>query len=141
AISSIGVGSGLPLGELLDQLRTAENQSLALIQSRQKTVESRLSAYGTLKGTIEALKKASDALGKPEAFGSLKASVSGDAFTATASAKGIAGEYSIAVTQLAATQTMVAAGQADRTTAIATGSGTVDIEIALADGSTKTLTL
>lgn len=141
AISSIGVGSGLPLGELLDQLRTAENQSLALIQSRQKTVESRLSAYGTLKGTIEALKKASDALGKAEAFGALKASVSGDAFTATASAKGIAGEYNISVNQLAATQTMVAAGQADRTTAIATGSGTVDIEIALAGGGTKTLTM
>src|SRR5690606_19359582 len=78
---------------------------------------------------------------KPEAFGALKASVSGDAFTATASTKGIAGEYSIAITQLAATQTLAAAGQADRTTAIATGSGTVDIEVALADGTTKTLTL
>src|SRR5690606_26225657 len=102
---------------------------------------SRLSGYGTVKSTIEALKKASDELAKAEAFGALKTNVSGDALTASATPKGIAGEYSIVVSQLAATQTLVAAGQADRTTAIATGTSTVDITITLADGSAKTLTM
>src|SRR5690606_30700290 len=100
AISSIGVGSGLPLDDLLAKLRASENQSLTLIESRANTVQSRLSAYGTIKSSIEALKTAGDALGKAETFGALKASVGGDAFTATATSKAIAGQYSIKVEQL-----------------------------------------
>lgn len=101
AISSIGVGSGLPLDELLDQLRTSENQALALIKNRHTTVQSRLSAYGTIKSSIEALKTAAGALGKTETFGALKASVNGDAFTAAVRNNAIAGQYSVEVTQLA----------------------------------------
>ncbi len=139
AISSIGVGSGLPLDDLLAKLRASENQSLTLIESRANTVQSRLSAYGTIKSSIEALKTAGDALGKAETFGALKASVGGDAFTATATSKAIAGQYSIKVEQLATAQTLTTVGQADRKTALS--SDTVDITVTLENGSSKTITL
>src|SRR3546814_10359062 len=87
AISSIGVGSGLPLDTLLAQLRASENQALGLIESRASTVQSRLSGYGTIKRSIEALKTASEALGKAETFGALQTSVNGDVFTAAANNK------------------------------------------------------
>ena len=90
AISSIGVGSGLPLDELLGKLRASENQALTLIESRATSVQSRLTGYGTIKSSIEALKTASDALGKAETFGALKTSVNSEAFTATASSNAIA---------------------------------------------------
>lgn len=139
AISSIGVGAGLPLDELLDQLRTSENQALALIQNRATTVQSRLSAYGTIKSSIEALKTAAGALGKVETFGALKTSVNGEAFTATATSKAIAGQYSIEVTQLATSQTLTSSsGMADRKAALANGS--VDIAFTIG-GKTKSITV
>lgn len=139
AISSIGVGSGLPLDELLDQLRTAENQSLALIESRATSVQSRLSGYGTIKSSIEALKTASDALGKADTFGALKTNVAGEAYTATASTKAIAGNYNIEVTTLASAQSLTSAPQAARDAQLATGM--VDISFTLADGTTTTLSV
>ncbi|MGB3287881.1 MAG: flagellar filament capping protein FliD [Burkholderiaceae bacterium] len=139
AISSIGVGSGLPLDELLGKLRASENQSLTLIESRAKSVQSRLTAYGTIKSSIEALKTASDALGKAETFGALKTSVNSEAFSATASNKAIAGQYGIEVTQLATSQTLTSStGMADRKTALADGG--VDIAFTIG-GKTKTISV
>ena len=139
AISSIGVGSGLPLEQLLADLRKSENQTLALIQSRQITVQSRLSAYGTIKSSIEALKTASNALGKAETFGALKTTVSGDGFTATASTKAIAGQYKIQIETLASAQTIVKReGTEKRDVAIGVG-GVITVK--LEDGSSKTLDL
>jgi flagellar hook-associated protein 2 len=139
-MSNIGVGAGLPLQTILDDLRKVENQSLALIESRASTVQGRMSAYGTMKSAIEAFKTASDALGKVDTFGALKSSGGGDFFTTTASSKAIAGQYSIEVSQIATVQTLTSAGQANRDVAIATGAGTVDIQITI-DGEVKTLTL
>ncbi len=144
AISSIGVGSNLPLADLLESLRSNESQALNLIKFQQTNVENRFSAYGTLKSSIESLKKASDVLGKATTFEALKTAVNSDAFTATATSSAIAGQYSVKVTQLASSQTLIAAGQLDRTTAIAgdVASGSpIDIQIELADGSIKTLTI
>lgn len=133
AISSIGVGSGLPLEELLSDLRKSENYALTAIQSRQVQAENRLSAYGTLKSSIEALQSAAEVLTKETTYGALKTSVTGDAITASANSKAIPGEYSIQVENLATSQTLVTNGVADRSDSI--GSGGV-ITITLADGVT-----
>ncbi len=139
-ISSIGVGSGLDLEGLLDDLRAAENTALAAINTKAETAQNRFSAYGTVKGAIEMLNTAAAALGKAETFGALKTTVTGDGFTASSSSKAIAGQYSVQVNQLATSQTLTSAGQADRTTALASGTGTVDIQITV-NGKTETLTL
>ena len=143
AISSIGVGSNLPLGDLLESLRANESQALNLIKFQQTNADNRFSAYGTLKSTIEALKKTSDALGKAETFGALKTSVNSDAFTATSTTSAIAGEYSVNVTKLASSQTLLAAGRSDRTTAIsgAPAGSPMNIQVTLASGASKTLTI
>ncbi len=49
SISSLGVGSKLDLSTLLTQLETAESQPLVLLQQRQVSYTSKLSAYGTLQ--------------------------------------------------------------------------------------------
>lgn len=139
AISSIGVGSGLPLDQLLEDLRKSENAPLALLQSKATDYQNRFTAYGTIKSSIEALKTASDALGKSETFGALKTSVNTDAFTASASNKAIAGQYSVNVTQLATAQTLTSGGYADRKEELADGS--VKITIALENGESKDFTL
>lgn len=138
AISSIGVGSGLPLDELLSDLRKSENTALNAISSRQNRAEHRLSAYGTLKSTLESLQTAAATLNKTDTYGALKASVTGDAYSANTTAKAIPGEYAIKVTQLATKQTLHTAGVEDRTAAFGTGGS---ISFTLKDGGTKILDL
>lgn len=138
AISSIGVGSGLPLEELLSDLRNSENQALALIQSKQVGAQNRLTAYGRIQSSIEALKTAAEKLGNDDTYGALKTSVSNDAYSASATSKAIAGQYDIKVDTLASAQTLVTNGVADRSQANGTGGA---LTIKLADGTEHTLDL
>lgn len=138
-VSSIGVGSNLPLNDLLDSLRNHENQALSLIQSRQVAVQSRISAYGQLKNAVSALQTAAQNVGKADTFGALKATTASDAFTATVDKTAIAGQYSIQVDTLATAQTLVAQGRADREAAIGEG-GSITITLASGDSHTIDLT-
>lgn len=135
-VSSIGM-SGLPLEDLLNSLRKTENNALVLIENRKTATESKISAYGKLQEAVAALQTASKAVAdKSDAFGALKTDSNSDAFSATPSNKAIPGQYSIQIDSLARAQTLVAAGQADRTTAIGAGGS---IDITLANGTTHTL--
>jgi len=136
--NNLGVGSGLPLEATLAKLREVENVSLSLVKSRYDKTNLRLSAYGKLKGSLEAFQKTAKDLAKPEGLRVLKASSSMDGIAVSASSKAIAGNYQVDVQQLARGQTLVAAGQADRSAAIGTGGV---ITFTLQDGSTKTLDL
>lgn len=130
AISSIGVGSGLPIEQLLKDLRESENQPLVLIQSQQVSAQNRISAYSTLKGALEALNTSGKALGKDDAFGALKATTAGDHFTASVTNKAVAGQYSIKVDKLATSQTLVSEkGLTDRSAAIGNSGGTLSVTI------------
>lgn len=140
AIAAIGVGSGLPLDELLTDLRQAESGRLNQIKTRQTQAETRLSAYGTLKNSLESLNSAASALGKAETFGALSTRVNGDAFTASAKMPAVPGSYNIRVEQLATSQTLITQGQADRTQPIGEG-GTLTISFADAGRDNQTLDL
>jgi flagellar hook-associated protein 2 len=138
AISAIGVGSGLPLDQLLSDLRNSENTALSAITSRQVKLQDQVSAYGKIKSVVEALQTAGQALDKPETFGAMKTSVSGDGFTASADTTAVAGSYSVSVKTLASNQTLVTSGLASRTDANGTDGV---ITLTFGDGSTKTLDL
>jgi len=138
SVSSIGVGSGLPLDQLLTNLRNSENNALVAIQSKQVAAQNRLSAYGKLQSAIEAFQNAGKTLSADGTFGALKTNVSGEGFSASASTSAIAGQYSISVQTLATAQTLATSGQASRNTAI--GADGV-LTFTLGDGTTKTLDL
>lgn len=140
AISAIGVGSGLPLDELLANLEKSERQSLNMLTTRATRENTRLSAYGTIKTNIETLQKAAKELGKAETFGGLKTSSTSEAFSASAATGAIAGRYNIKIDQLATTQSLKSAtGQPDRAAALATGD--INIEVELVNGEKTTLTV
>ncbi|HLU79542.1 MAG TPA: flagellar filament capping protein FliD [Burkholderiaceae bacterium] len=144
SLSSIGVGSGLPLDTLLQQLRTAENAPLAAIQTRANKEQQRLSAYGTLKSALDAVSTAAATLGKSETFHGVKASVTGESFTATAKADSgaIPGNYSIKVESLATAQVLAADGVASRSERLAgSGTGNLEITFTLENGDTHTLSI
>jgi len=137
AISNIGAGSGLPLEATLTKLREAENVALALVKSRYDNTNQRLSAYGVIKGALEAFQKAAKDLGEPDKLSVLKTS-SIDGVKVGATGKAMAGSYALNVTQLARPQILAAAGQTDRRAAV--GEGGI-VTITRQDGSTQTLDL
>lgn len=138
AISSIGVGSGLPIDELLADLRKSENHTLRLIQDRQDKAEDRLSAYGKLKSALSSLETAAKTLNDADTYGAFKTRTSAEAFTAKASPGAMAGQYAIRVDQLATHQSLVAQGVADRSQAIGTGG---QITLNLQNGQSTTIDL
>jgi flagellar hook-associated protein 2 len=134
--SSLGVGSGLPLGTLLTQLQTSEEASLQPIQSQEDVTNATLSAYGQIQSAVAALQTAAQTLTTTGIFNALQASVTGSSFAASAGTGAVAGQYSVTVDQLAKSQTLFTGGQASATAANGTG-GT--LTLTLGDGSTHTL--
>lgn len=128
AISSIGVGSNLPLAELLDNLRLSHQPKLTAIETRQKSVDARITAYGQLKSELTNLSNAAKAL-SGDAFKNMKSTVTGSDFKATSAITALPGNYNIKVTSLASAQSLAAAGQASRTADIGTGGGTIKFTV------------
>jgi len=136
--NNLGVGSGLPLEATLTKLREVENVSLSLVQTRYDQVNQRLSAYGKLKGALEAFQTAAKDVGKADSLRAMKAASNGDGVKVSVNTKAIAGEYQIEVEHLARAQTLVAKGLAERNAAMGEGG---KITFTRTDGTSQTLDL
>ncbi|MFP5596311.1 flagellar filament capping protein FliD [Kluyvera sp. 142486] len=129
SISSLGIGSGLKLSDILDSLTAAEKATLTPITKQQTSYSAKLSGYGTLKSSLEAFQTANTALSKADLFTATTTASSTTAFSATTTGNAIAGKYTISVTQLAQAQTLTtSATQKDSKTAIATSDSVLTIQ-------------
>ncbi|AMR81953.1 flagellar filament capping protein FliD [Cupriavidus nantongensis] len=134
-ISNLGVGSGLDLGALLDQLTTAEQVPLTVLKQKQSSYNTKLSAYGQLQSMLAAFQGAANQLSKPSFFNAATATSSNTGvLTATGSNTAAAGTYAINVSALAQAQSLVGTGQAKQDTAI--GTGTIHIDFGAITGGT-----
>lgn len=125
-ISAPGVGSSLDVNAIVTQLIAAESRPLTLLQNRENTFQARLSAFGTLKGSLSALQSAATTLGKADTFGAVKATVADTSlFTASVGSGAVAGSHDVEVVQLARAHKLVSAGFADSAATVGTGSLTV----------------
>ncbi|MGE8546984.1 MAG: flagellar filament capping protein FliD [Alcaligenes sp.] len=137
-ISSIGVGSELPLDTLLTNLRKAENVTLELIQTRQAANTNRISGYGKLKSAITALQTAAKALSKADVFGAVKATPGSDAISVSGSNTASPGQYSIVVDNLASAQTLTGSALDSRTSPLGADG---KITVTLANGKEHSIDL
>lgn len=124
-ISSPGIGSNLPISDLVSQLMAVESQPLTVLQKKEAGVQAKLTAYGSLKGAISSFQTSVAALADVSKFQTLSATPS-DASILSASATTVAtpGNYSVSVSALAQSQALSTAGQASATAAIGTGAST-----------------
>ncbi len=106
SISSLGIGSGLDLNGLLDQLHEAERSKLEPIEQQIETQQVKISAYGELKGALSAFQTAANALNEATLYESLSTSTNGDAVQAAAGSDATVGQYAITVENLATAGTM-----------------------------------
>lgn len=144
-ITSLGVGSGLDLTGLLDQLQEAERGKLAPITQQKKDQQAKISAYGQLQTSLNAFQDALAKINDPKLYQSLSANVRGDDIKATTSASALPGSYRVEVSQLATSGTL-ASGRVDQkdqaldlqgATALKLSfGGGESVDIAIAPGST-----
>jgi flagellar hook-associated protein 2 len=131
-MEGINASSNIDVRGLVNQLMTLERRPLNQLQSRESQLQSRLSAFGRVQGALSSLETSLETLRRDSTFSAGKASVSGEGVAAATSGSAAAGRYSIAISQLARSQTMASAPFANATTSI--GSGNVTLRSA--DGST-----
>ncbi|EKN6298053.1 flagellar filament capping protein FliD, partial [Yersinia enterocolitica] len=109
SISSLGVGSGLELSSLLTSLSNAEQARLTPLTTQQTSYKSKLTAYGILQSALAKVETASAALKKADTLTSTAVSSTNTAFSAVTDSAASAGSYSIEVTNLAKSQSLLSA--------------------------------
>ncbi|TDO16801.1 flagellar filament capping protein FliD [Halomonas ventosae] len=130
SISSLGIGSGLDLNGLLDQLRSAERQQLQPITQQKTQQEAKISAYGRLQSGVNKLQSAAQALNDSALFQKLSASVQGKGLSAAASETASPGRYDVTVNRIATGGTLATQ---------ATGAGYLPNEALFTEATTLTL--
>ena len=101
SITALGVGSGLDLSGLVDQLKTAERQKLVPILEQQSAQKTKISAYGRLNSAMDKVQTSIATLNDASTFKQQKSTVTGDGVLATAGETANAGRYEVTVSKLA----------------------------------------
>ncbi|OKP02433.1 flagellar filament capping protein FliD [Xenorhabdus eapokensis] len=104
SISSAGATSGI--SGILDQLEVNERKRLHPITQQQSSYNAKLTGFGTLKGSLEKLKSASEELKKFDKLNTTKTSEDHKTFTPSTDSKASPGNYVIEVQQLAKAQSL-----------------------------------
>lgn len=127
-LTAAGIGSGLDVNGLVTQLMSVERRGLSVIQRSQSGIQTKLSAYGSISGSLSSLAEAARRLTQPSVVTSLTATSSNkEMVTATADSTAVPGSSSVNVTQLAQVQRLISPRVNDVTTAIGTGRLTIAV--------------
>ncbi len=133
-ITSLGVGSGLDLTGLLDQLQTAERGKLAPITLQKQQQKAKISAFGQLQTSLNAFQDAAAKINDPKLYQSLSANVRGDAIKATTTADALPGSYRVEVSQLATSGTL-ASSRVDKRDAALDLQGATALQLTFGSGN------
>ena len=108
SITASGIGSGLDINSLVDQLITAEKTPASnRLDVKEAKLQAQISSFGSLKGALSQFKSVTSTLSLPSTFNSRSVSSNNEGLlTATASSLAEAGSYSVEVSQLAQTHAL-----------------------------------
>ena len=123
AISSLGVGSGIDIRGLVDQLVAAERAPVQNRLDRKETqLQAELSAMGSLKGALNDFRTKVQSLSAASDFRVMKASSSkSDAVSVSASSAAHAGRYDVDVNTLATSQSLASQSFSSPADSVASG--------------------
>jgi len=128
-ITSTGLGSGLDINSIVQQLVAAEGQGQKTLLTNQSTaIQTKISAYGQLAAAISGVQAALAALSTPQQFEGTLASVADTTIaSATTDSSAAAGTYTLGVTQLATGAKLESAALGASTSVVGTGTLTVNV--------------
>lgn len=127
SITSTGIGSGLDVNTLVSQLVTAERSpTAARIDAFEKKTKAEISAFGTLRSTLDGLRTAIGKLRLPETVQARKASVpEGAHFSVTTTSDAAIGRYDVEVLALSSAHKLASTPFATQQTPVGTGKLTI----------------
>ncbi|MBW6453127.1 MAG: flagellar filament capping protein FliD [Methyloprofundus sp.] len=136
--SSLGIGSGMDINTIVQQLVAAEGRpAYGSIERKEGAANERLSALGRLKSSLSDFRTATGKLNEVDSFSKHQVvSKNEDILTATSGLGAAAGSYSIEVRQLAEAHKLTSAGYANASSVV--GSGTLTLSVG---GSAFSVTL
>lgn len=101
-ITAPGIGSGLDINGIISKLLDVERRSLLRLDTREASFQTKLSAYGSLKGALSGLQNAVKGLSSADKFLGKTAKVDDESvFTASATTAAANSNYNISITTLA----------------------------------------
>lgn len=123
-ISSSGIGSGLDVNSIVTQLMNAERAPLTALEKKESSYNTKLSAYGTIKGSIAKFQDALQALSTASLNTKTATSSNADMLGVSVidASKASLGSYSIQVSALAKEHRITLPAVASAATSIGTGS-------------------
>jgi len=135
-ITALGTGSGLDLESLVTKLMAAESVSLTALQKRQSSYETKISAMGTLRGSLSTLQTAANGMKTntlqkaTDKFASYTATLATTGIaTATATTGAVAGKYTLEVSNLAQSQQLTSPAYTSSSTSVTASASTLKIEL------------
>lgn len=139
ALSSPGIGSGLDVTSIVNQLVALERRPIEQLQAQTQTIQTKLSSFGLLQSYTANVRDIADRMSKPE-FWTATASTSSDpaSIGATSTTTATAGSYAIEVSKLAQMQSLASKAYLDKTSVV--GTGTLRIELGAWDVGLTTFT-
>lgn len=129
SISSLGVGSGLELQSMLEQLREADNKPIDTKKTRQTELTQKVEEFNTIKSSLLSIKTKALELSLGSNFIEKKATVSGTSINATSVSGAREVSHNVNVTSLATSSTWASEGVASKTASIASESGTFSYKL------------
>lgn len=110
AISSAGIGSGLDVAKIVEQMVAAEKIPLKKLEYKAEGIQTQISTYGEIKSLTSKLGDIASKLTRDSAWNGVTISSSNSTITGTMTGIAAPGTYNIKVTQLAQAQTTVIGG-------------------------------
>ncbi len=128
-IISSGIGSGLDIAGIVQQLVAAEAQPVeSRLGLQEVRAQSKLSAFGSLKSALSDLRDKLEVMKSLDTFLARKAvSGNGGVFTAVADTQALPASYSLEVVQLAQTQKLTSGAFTDSAAVVGTGELSVTV--------------
>ncbi len=145
ALTAAGVGSGIDVESILQQLGEIERQPVVVLEEKREALDVELSAFGTIKSALSEFQSAVEILGSDSEFGGFVATSSDEnVFTATATAGGENAEnHEIEVLAVATNHRMSSGAYASADAAVEKGTLTFSTDAAsfdvVVDDSNNTL--
>ncbi|MDR5610207.1 MULTISPECIES: flagellar filament capping protein FliD [unclassified Arsenophonus] len=105
-MTSLGVGSGMPIDQWLDSMEANEKQRLRSLKQKQQKYNQKISAYGSLRAQLDKLQQAAELLMKFDKISATSVSKNHKTVTVSSDEKAVAGSYEVKVEQLAQAQSL-----------------------------------
>ena len=129
AITSLGIGSGLDINTMVNQLVALESRPLTQLQSEARSLQTQVSSYGQLTSLFGSLQTAANRLNGTSLWTQARATSADESVAQVVGGSNAApGSYNVSVGTLARSQTVVA-NNALPSSSDLVGSGTLTLQI------------